>query len=176
MKVKKRPAGTSQLQSAEDIAASGEKPIAIKGAFLKSYTRFLTYALQNRITILLSSFASLIIFLLIWLYAVGLEKPVQFFPAIDPGNLYINLDPPEGADLDYIDSIVKKIEIAITDPGDTPGDPNLLTLDRYSDAYQPKTHEMAGGKTFIGPSDMGNIEHIFGRSVKLGGGFSFDDN
>ena len=100
---------------------------------------------------------------------------MQFFPTIDPGNLYINLDPPEGADLEYVDSIVKKIEIAITDPDFSPDDPDSTALDRYTQAYQPKTHKKAGGESFTGPSHMANIEHIFGRSVKLTGGFKFDD-
>ncbi len=180
MKVKVKKDMSSKKTDADDIASSGEKPITIKGPFLRSYARFLKYALENRILILLTSFASLIVFILIWFYTVGLERPVQFFPTIDPGSLYINLDPPEGAGLEYIDSIVKKIEIAITDekfssPESRSNDPDSMALVRYAQAYKPKTHKKAGGESFTGPSHMANIAHIFGRSVKLSGGFKFDD-
>ena len=35
----------------------------------------------------------------IWLLAVGLRTPVEFFPNIDPKNVYVNVDPAEGTDL-----------------------------------------------------------------------------
>ena len=41
----------------------------------------------------------------------ALKSPWSFSPNIDPNAAYINIDPPEGADLDYIDRIVQKVEM-----------------------------------------------------------------
>ena len=43
--------------------------------------------------------AVLVLLIQVWMLVVGLERPVEFFPAIDPKSVYINVDPPEGADL-----------------------------------------------------------------------------
>ena len=43
-----------------------------------------------------------------WLLVIGLEKPIEFFPEIDPKGMYVNIDVPEGADIDYIDTIITR--------------------------------------------------------------------
>ena len=78
---------------------------------------------------------------------VGIEKPVEFFPAVDPKNMYVNIEPPEGADLDYIDQITKKVELAINNLG---GD-QQFTSDQYEDAFAMREHKKADGTTFMGP-------------------------
>lgn len=170
----KRSESEPLKMSAQEISAGGEKPIAIKGPLLKLYSSFLRYALRHRLLVLISSFGCLVVLILTWLYTTGLEKPVEFFPNPDPKSLYINLDPPEGADLEYIDKVVKKIEIAITAPADIVDDPYGIPLSYYHEAYAPKEHEKQSGGTFQGPSVLGNIEHIFAKSVKLSSGFKFD--
>ena len=173
MRLKRVPVA-SRAKSAAEVATGGEQPVAIRGALLESYSRILAWALRHRITVLVASFLFLYILFQIWLLAVGLEKPVEFFPHIDPKRIYVNIDPPEGADLDYIDRVVKKVEMASVGAmdGSIP-----LPLDGYTDAYQPKPHHKARGQSFYGPSDLNNVEHVYARAVETAGaGSSFDPN
>lgn len=59
-----------------------------------------------------------------WLLVVGIEKPVEFFPDIEPKGIYVNTDMPEGADLNYIDNILRQIEEAVAGKGNS-SDENL---------------------------------------------------
>ncbi len=162
-------------KSAEDISKSGEEPIKIEGPILKGYESILRGALKWRITVLLISFAVLILCFQVWRFTVGLEKPVEFFPSIDPNSVYVNIDPPEGADLKYLDRVVKTVEMAVAGvKNEQTGDANLLPLDRYKEAYDFKPHKMTHGRTYKGPGDLDNVEHIFADVVeKTGGGLSF---
>ncbi len=150
IKVKKTE--TSQvLINADELESSGEKPIEIKGFILKSYAVLLKGTLKHSIAVLFISFASLILMFQIWVLRVGLEKPVEFFPSIDPKNVYVNIDPPEGADLDYIDRIVKTIEMAINGTTNENGKTDFIPLEKYEESYKPKEHHKAGGEKFPGP-------------------------
>ena len=170
---------SAPVGDAARLAAKGEKPVEIKGLLLISYTRFLRSALNHRVMVVLISFAFLVLLFQSWMLTVGLEKPVEFFPTIDPHSIYVNVDPPEGADLDYIDRIVKKAEMAITGLLPPPGhakndDPFPLT--RYDRAYVPKRHTTAQGQTFESPSNLGNVEHIYSKVVEISGRGSFEQN
>lgn len=152
--------------SVREIEARGETPIDIKGPLLKLYSKLLNKALDHKLTVLVASFAVLIFFIQIWLLKIGIEKPVEFFPSIDPGSVYVNIDPPEGADLDFIDRTVKKVEIAVTGHQGTD----------YGEAMRFQTHETAAGESFMAPGNINNIEHIFTRVVQNSGGSIFDAN
>lgn len=169
----KSPKGGTRTASVESIIAAGEKPVEIKGRLLTFYANLLEYALGHRLMVLLASFAMLVLFLQIWLLVVGLEKPVEFFPKIDPRSVYVNIDPSEGADLDYIDRIVRKVEMAVAG-----GEEMTAHSDEtaYKKAYDPKRHRKADGSIFKGPSDIENIDHIYGKSVQTSGGVSFSPN
>jgi multidrug efflux pump len=164
--------------SAEDVASAGERPVSIKGPILKLYAKLLEVALQNRIVVVLISFAFLILFYQIWFLVVGLEKPIEFFPDIEPKAMYVNVDVPEGADIDHIDGIMKEIEMVIGGISkerikNLPESGESL----YKEAYQPKKHPKREGEDFFGPSDLGNVEHVFSKAVSLtGGGMVFDPN
>jgi len=163
--------------SASEIARAGDKPIEIKGVILTLYSKLLDNALKNRIVVLLISFAFLILLVQVWMLTVGLKKPVEFFPAIDPGRVYINIDPPEGADLEYIDRIVKKVETAVN--GRTKDESmqfQNLPEDEYHKSWTAKLHTKAGGEEFYGPSDLENIEHIYAKAVETASSLSFDQN
>jgi len=108
----------------------------------------------------------LIILVQVWLLKIGIEKPVEFFPPIDPGSAYININPPEGADLDFIDRTIKKIEIAIS------GNQELS----YPYAMKLQEHENADRTKFMAPGNINNIEHIFTKVVQNSGGSIFDSN
>ncbi|MBC8440555.1 MAG: efflux RND transporter permease subunit [Deltaproteobacteria bacterium] len=152
--------------TAKEIEDQGEQPIEIKGIVLKFYIKLLNSALNHKITVLTGSFVVLILLIQIWFLKIGIEKPLEFFPSIDPISVYVNIDPPEGADLDYIDRIVKKVEIAIT---------GNQTLD-YKKALNFQEHENSDGTKFMAPSNINNIEHIYTRVVQNSSGSVFDSN
>ncbi|MDM8537608.1 efflux RND transporter permease subunit, partial [Desulfobacterales bacterium HSG17] len=163
-------------KSADEVATAGEKPIAIEGVILKSYAGFLTTALNNRIVVVIISFITLFIMVFTWLMTIGLRKPVEFFPSLDPRSIYVNIDPPKGADLDFLDRIVKNVEMAIC--GYSLNDTNdFYPLADYDNAFVPQEHQMKNGKTYLGPSDLDNIDHIYAKAVEsAGGGGGFGEN
>ena len=164
-------------ESRENSGSSEEQPVAIKGRILKGYCRILGFALDRPISVILSAFCVLIIMFQGWMLVVGLEKPVEFFPDIEPKGMYVNLKMPEGADIDYIDTVLERLELvvageeAVADREDGDSGKRLLA------ALAPKEHETADGGQVYGPSDLGNIKTIYMKAVQsAGGGSSFDPN
>jgi len=166
MRLKRKKTRSSVSRNADEVAQAGESPVIIKGILLTTYTRVLKLALRYRWTVLISSFAVLVIFLQIWLLVVGLEKPVEFFPQIDPKSMYVNIDPPEGADLEYVDRIARKVEMAINGAFDNG---EVLPVEQYEASYIAKKHPKASGESFYGPSDLGNVEHVYSKTVETAG-------
>ncbi len=160
------------------ISAPKDSPVEVKGGILLGYTRFLKFVLGHRVTTLFISFATLILLVQVWLLTVGLKTPVEFFPTIDPNAAYINIEPPEGASLDYIDRITQKIEmVAAGAAKDAPDQAESLSVDGYQQALAAKEHQNALGDKYTGPSDLPNVEHIYSKTVKSsGGGSGFDSN
>jgi multidrug efflux pump len=153
---------TGQRLSPEEAFAAGEKPVEIKGPILTMYSRLLRGALRHRIAVLLTSFALLVLLVQGWLLLVGLEKPVEFFPHIDPKSMYVNIDVPEGANIDYNDRILKQIEMRINGASDDAAG----TFDAvYKESFLPKLHKKSGGEKYAGPSDLENVEYIYARSM-----------
>ncbi len=150
----------------QDIESSCEKPIEIKGIILKTYEKILTGSLNHKVFVLITSFGLLIFLWQIWMLRIGIEKPLEFFPAIDPRSAYVNIDTPEGADLDYIDHVVMEVEKAVAGRSDAP----------YQKALALQDHERADGTKFLAPSDINNIEHIYTRAVQNAGASIFDSN
>ena len=102
---------------------------------------------------------------------------MEFFPATDPSNIYINIDPPEGSGLDYKDRIAKEIEIAISNLNDKDSSNTEESLQsRYNKALVPKTHIVVKGEKITGPSDMVNIENIYSTAVKKSTNSLFSPN
>ena len=164
MKVKNN--GTNTV-SAADIAGEGEKPIEIKGRLLTSYRGLLVGALNHRVAVLLMSSLFLVILVLVWMVAIGLERPVEFMPSMDPNTAYVNMDVPQGADLEYADHLAKRVEMAITGGGDGI---ESVTPEVYEAGYAPREHRTARGGSYQGPSDLENIEHIYATTVKAASG------
>jgi multidrug efflux pump len=167
--------GTPRINTAdsEAVARAGESPIAVRGWMLKGYTRILKIALRHKIAVPIIALLLLVILIEVWLVGVGVEKPIEFFPSIDPKALYVNIDPPEGADLDYNDRVVRQAEMAISGQW---APPELPPLAQYSMAYRIQEHRMSEGDTFEGPSDINNIDHIYAKVVQSGNGSSFEQN
>lgn len=169
MKVK-NPSSTDSKDLAA-ISEAVEKPAEIKGFLLSRYKMILEMALRMPITVIITSFVILIILFQVWLLAVGLIKPVEFFPEIDPKGVYVNTDVPEGADLNYIDAIIARIEIAIAG---TAGHGGSSAADVISpgEALLLKEHKDSKAETYYGPSDIENIKTVYTRAVQSSGGAS----
>jgi len=163
--------------NADEIRSAGEKPIEITGFLLNSYHHIMRGALKHRLTVIGIAFTILFILFQTWMYYVGAEKAVEFFPAIDPKDAYVNVEMPEGADLEYIDRIMKKIEIAITGHAGDTNDPQKFDISAYKDAYSSlQPHDRSRGGTFMGPSDLPNVMHIYSKAVETTGSNIFESN
>jgi len=139
------------------MESQGEKPIEIKGMVLNLYERVLVHALNHKISVLLASFVILIFLFQVWMLKIGIEKPVEFFPSIDPGSVYVNIAVPEGADLKFIDRTVKEVEMAISGSDSQ----------TYQEAISLQTHQNSDGSSFMAPSDINNVEHILPGWYKM---------
>jgi len=164
--------------SAEEIEQAGEAPIAVQGPILKSYRSLLNGALNHRLAVLAIAFLSVIAMAMIWFYRTGLEKPIEFFPNVDPHNIYVNLDMPEGADLEYSDRIARQVEIALCNgPGHTLASPNANPEQCYYKNREKNVHTLHNGQKVAGLTDMANVKHIYSRTVAVTGGSSiFEQN
>ena len=175
MKVKGGNPGDAGAMDAGEIARAGESPVVIRGPWLTLYTRTLHEALKHKTAMVLIAVCFLVLLVQIWLLTVGIEKPVEFFPNIEPKAMYVNLDTPEGADLDYIDAVVRQVELTVNGSG---GGPEAFSsLEKYRESYLPKAHRKHDGTEFSGPSDIDTIEYIYAKSVVTAGpGMMFDPN
>ncbi len=161
----------------DTIIAAGEQPIAIQGKFLIFYTKILAYSIERPVTIVCFSFALLILLVQAWLLVVGIEKPVEFFPDIQPKSMYVNVDVPEGADINYIDTIMRRIEVAVADATKKDTTATNISKGSYLAAMEPKTHTVVDNKTISSPSDLENVKNIYMKAVtSSGGGSMFEAN
>ncbi|MDY7030504.1 MAG: efflux RND transporter permease subunit [Thermodesulfobacteriota bacterium] len=164
---------TKVKASAEEIEEAGEAPITVRSPMLRIYRRFLSGALNNRLAVVTISFLTVIAMAMIWFYRVGIEKPVEFFPDIDPHSIYVNLDMPEGADLDYSDRIANQVEKALF---------GRQTQVSSSTEMNPSSLNPQGNnresRTQVCPtqtsnrSDIANVKNIYSRTVAVTSGSS----
>ena len=162
MKVKNPVQG--ETKSLAEIASAVERPTEIRGFLLTNYSKVLANALSKPITVIGSGVCILILMFQGWLLVVGLEKPVEFFPEIDPKGMYVNVDVPEGADLGYIDTIIQRVEKALA--GVTATDEAITPLQ----AFAPKRYNKPDGEEYYGPSDLKNIKNVYIKGVISSGG------
>jgi multidrug efflux pump len=164
--------------SAEEIERAGEAPITVRGPLLKAYRRLLDAALNHRLAVLAMAFLAVLAMAMIWYYEVGIEKPIEFFPNIHPHNVFINLDMPEGAGLEYSDRLARQVEMALcSGPGQPLASPDADPAKCYYDNRENKVHTLAQGQQVVGLTDIANIKHIYSRTVAVIGGSSvFESN
>jgi len=175
------PAGhrfTKVKVSVEEIERAGEAPITVRGPMLRAYRRLLNSALDHRLAVLAMAFLAVVAMAMIWFHQIGVEKPIEFFPDIDPKGIYINLDMPEGADLDYSDRIARQVEIGLCKgPGQPLASPAADPAECYYDQSQKKNHTLRQGQQVVGLTDMANVKHIYSRTVAIiGGSSAFETN
>ncbi|MBU0944640.1 MAG: efflux RND transporter permease subunit [Proteobacteria bacterium] len=155
---------------------AAEKPVQINTPLLRGYSSVLSLALSQPLSVIAVAFFILILMVEGWLLVVGLEKPKEFFPDIQPKGIYVNVDMPEGADLNYINRIMQRIEGAVAS-AEIAGAETEPTEDDYQKALTPRDHIHDDGRTFVGPSDLANIRTIYMKAtVETGGGSAFDSN
>jgi multidrug efflux pump len=160
----------------EEISAAIDKPAAIKGFWLTLYSKTLVGALKRPLTVVALSFTGLILMFEAWLLVIGLEKPVEFFPEIDPKGFYVNIDTPEGADLDYINRIIQRIELAIGGHGQGLGKEEGGG-DSPREVLAPKEYTTPKGAHYFGPSDLKNVKDVYMQGVtSASGGSAFSSN
>ncbi|MFC1495374.1 efflux RND transporter permease subunit, partial [Thermodesulfobacteriota bacterium] len=137
-------------------------------------------ALENRLAVLVASFLIIGLLVMIWFYRVGLDKSIEFFPSIEPNNLYINIEMPEGADLEYSDRVARQVELSLCRGADygVPS-PDEMPADCYNFVDESKKHTLRNGKEVTGILDISDVQYIYSRavSVQAGGGMSlFEEN
>ncbi|UCD58337.1 MAG: efflux RND transporter permease subunit, partial [Candidatus Hydrogenedentota bacterium] len=133
--------------SAEEIQKAGETPITIRGPLLKAYRKFLESALNHRLAVVTMAFLGLVALAMIWMYRIGLEKPIEFFPNVQPDSIYLNLDMPEGANLEYADRIARQVEMALcSQDNSTLAPPDADPVECYYDGSDEKIHTLRNGK------------------------------
>lgn len=172
MFMKVKTSGPQDEKSMEEVARAVEQPVQLNTFLLKKYAWLLKNALDKPLTVVLTAFCVLFIMVQGWLLVVGLEKPVEFFPEIDPKGMYVNIDIPEGAGLSYIDKVIQRVEFALA------GEPHHRATDGEAqrasliEALGPKTYHTPSGTEYSGPSDLENIKNIYMRGVVTSGGSS----
>jgi CzcA family heavy metal efflux pump len=153
--------------SSSEMQSLGEKPVEIQGIFLTGYAWVLKQALAHKLAVLAGAVVVTVLLFQVWMLKIGIEKPVEFFPAIDPRSVFVNIDVPEGADLEFIDDTVKQVEMAVSG----------ITAETYEAAMAKQVHETVRQREFTAPSDINNVEHLYARVVENSGGSSvFESN
>jgi multidrug efflux pump subunit AcrB len=177
------PAGESG-GSLDRTTLAEEQPVEIKGPVLRSYAGLLRFCLRHPFALIAAAVFLLVFMVQGWLLTVGIAKPVEFFPDIEPKGMYVNVDMPEGADLDYIDKILRQVEMAVAGNGkDGRGEKSFAPTEapagkkRYAEALTSKEHRDKDGEVFIGPSDLENIRIIYTKAVSsTAAGSAFEAN
>ena len=176
--LRRPPAARALAREQGEVEMSGEAPVEVKGILLKSYRWVLSGAINNRMAVMSVSFLILVGLVMVWFLRVGLEKPMEFFPSTDPRAIYVNLDMPEGADLEYSDRLARQVETAIcgsNGPGLPP--PDVDPAKCYQADADKKRVVLAQGQEVQGISDLKNIKYIYSRTVAATGGSSdFESN
>ena len=141
----RRPPGVATLPAGE-VEKAGESPADIGSGFLGRYAAVLRWCLGHRWEVLASSGIIVVLSFLTLLLTVGLEKPVQLMPSVDPDRIYVQAEVPEGAGLEYNDALVREMEARIR--GELP----------------------PGAE---GPSDIADLTHVLAKSSLEAGGLAF---
>ncbi|PIE60179.1 MAG: acriflavin resistance protein [Desulfobulbus propionicus] len=175
IKQKNSESGSTKVQLDNNVLP--EQPVAMNTLTLKTYGWFLNEALQRPVVV--TGFAVCILILMVqgWLLVIGLEKPVEFIPDIDPKAMYINVEVPEGADIDYIDDLMKRVEMALAGADSQQLTSNSLTHEDYLKAMELKEYVDKSGNSYQGPSDLKNIKNVYMKGVASASpGSSFSPN
>jgi multidrug efflux pump subunit AcrB len=164
-------------RQALDAALAVEQPVSLHTPLLRRYSQLLHFCLNRPLLVLGSAFALLVLMVQGWMLVIGLEKPIEFFPEIEPKGMYVNVETPEGADLDYIDRVMQRLEMAIAgaDPATVAAD--VFDQEQYLHTLAGKAALTETGLAYQSPSDLKNIKNLYMKGVVTAPpGSSFDPN
>jgi len=171
----KAPKKTKIHKSEEDILNAGESPLMEYGKIIGTYEAFLKKCLNNRIAVMVSAILILFLLIFFWVYRIGIRKPIEFFPDTDPSTIYINLDTPEGTDIDSLEKMIKEVENRLKSYNNIPekyrtkmAKPPVLT-DAQKKAFEDYKKENGYENDPI-VSDIQNIRFIFSNATTLTSG------
>ncbi len=160
-----------------DAALAVENPVAIDTFVLKRYAGLLRFSLEKPLVIIGGSFVVLMLMVQGWLLVIGLEKPVEFFPDIEPKGMYVNVETPEGADLDYIDRVMQRLEMVVAGAERALVGTDTFSQAEYISTLKAKNFIDNSGVAYQGPSDLENIKNLYMKGVVTAGpGSAFDSN
>ncbi len=127
---------------------------------LRGYQRLLKGALNHRLAVVLIALLVMTFTIILWYYKVGMTKSVEFFPYTEPKKYYINMDMPEGADIEYSDRVARQIEIALSKGiAYALASPDERPIDYY---YQDKNiHVNSDGQKTVTPLDITDVEILW---------------
>lgn len=182
MKVKNQVADNAAIDE-NKILEAGEKPIQNYGFIISTYGFFLKLALNARIAVLLSAVLTLVICFCFWLYRTGIERPVEFFPSMDPTTCYVNIEPPEGTDMNTLQEVADEIEKRIVSFENIPEKfrTDLAKAPVLSDSKLKEFNKFKkeqGIENEKAVSDLLTIRHVYSKltSVTSGGVGGFEQN
>jgi multidrug efflux pump len=156
---------------------SVENPVVTDTFWLKRYSGLLRFSLERPLVMITIAFAALVLMVEGWLLVIGLEKPVEFFPEIEPKGMYLNVETPEGADLAYIDRVMQRLEMAVAGVETPIIAADEFSREEYVRALAPKSYVNATGQAYSGPSDLENIKTVSMKGVvSAPPGSAFDPN
>ena len=181
--------------SAEEILKRGEHPMLNEGgAFVRLYRRILAASIGHtvrttvcadlkspalrrvlpflpRLAVVAVAALSLFAFIFMWTWRVGVKTPVEFFPPVDPKQINVNFDLPEGADLEYGDGLIQEVEKRIADAR-YPADPATHGKTVAELAVRREKTDFLGA-TYAAPSDLPNVKNFFSKTTIAPGGGNF---
>jgi multidrug efflux pump len=160
-----------KVETEDEIRKAAEAPATVRSPMLKGYQRLLKGALNHRLAVVLIALLVMTFTIMLWYYKVGMTKSVEFFPYTEPKKYYINMDMPEGADIEYSDRVARQIEIAMSKGiAYALASPDERPIDYY---YQNKdTHVNSDGQKTVTPIDITDIEYIISNTVATESGES----
>ncbi len=164
-----------QQTTADAIQSAGEHPMLTGGGpILATYRWVLNRALRYRLGVVVFAIAVTVGMFQLWLLVVGLEKPQEFFPSIDPLFATVDLKVPEGADLDYGDALVREAAARVGDERAAPAIAAGRTPPPYAECLRPKPgRKESDGSVYQKASFLPNVEFVNEQSGLGGGGATF---
>jgi multidrug efflux pump subunit AcrB len=158
-----------------------EEPVEHSGLILKIYEKILITAVNHRIKTVILGVLILVLSFCYWLYNVGLEKSVEFFPSTQPASCYINLDVPEGTDMDTLRSLADTVEKRLKSFDAVPDQfkceqarPLTLSEGQKEKIKIFKKEQKIENEELI--SDINNIRFVYTRLSSMSGGQSSFDS
>jgi len=161
-----------RAENEEEITKAAEAPAVVRSPMLRAYQSILKGALNHRVAVLLIAVFVVIFTIMLWYYRVGMTKSIEFFPYTEPEKYYVNMDMPEGADIEYSDRVARQLEIAIS-KGNGYGlaSPDEKPIDSY---FKDKgnVHVSEDGQKTRTPVDITDVKYIFSNTVATESGSS----